>query len=66
MTTYILNKNNIEAYYDLFIKNIKSKEEILISISLMGLQEKDIDEAKIEVEIGDCLLLEYDNKILPF
>lgn len=66
MNTYILKEKDIDSYFNFVIKDSSGIEESKIKIGIMGLEEYELEEAKKVSKIGDCLLLEYDGKLLPF
>lgn len=66
MNTYILKESDIETYYNSVLKTNSSLSASMIMTDLLGLECMDVEDAKKRANIGDCLLFEYDGKMLPF
>lgn len=67
MTTYIVPEDQVEQYYNNAIKNVEFLEEAKLQTTIMGFPSYELEEAKKEAKIGDCLLVEYEgNKLVPF
>lgn len=69
MTTFIVDENSIDAYGRMLISTEpQSVEECKLNIVLssLGYKEIELNEARIIANVGDCLLLEYSNILMPF
>lgn len=65
MNTFILKEADVDAYWKSTISTSSSIEESILNTTLFGLETLDIEEAKKKAEIGDCLLIQYENKLIP-
>lgn len=66
MKTYLIPESNIEAYrQQILAKDISCVAEVDLMLSILGYEEIEMEDAKKIANIGDCLLVTYDNKRIP-
>lgn len=67
MNTYIIPEDRIEDYRTQVLSNeISCVEECTIKTDLLGYEQIDFEEAKQKAKVGDCLLLKYENILVPW
>lgn len=66
MKTYLLPDSENKTYYDCVIKQSETVPEFILKSAIMGLEELELEDAKKKAKVGDCMLFNFDGKLLPF
>ena len=66
LNVHYLPENRIQEYQKFVLEKSSSLDEMKLKAGIMGLIEMTKDEAKKIAKKGDCLLIEYKDKYVPF